>query len=103
LRCRFSGELGRFAVQRVASNADAAEESRQTLLGALLRPIERRSLWVGVDQRDGLALPRSDAFGADGGTRTRTALRPRDFKSLASTGFATSAFSARFFHTSPRK
>jgi hypothetical protein len=67
-----SGELGRFAVQRVASKADAAEESRQTLLGALLRPIERRSLWVGVDQRDALALPRSDAFGADGGTRTRT-------------------------------
>ena len=29
--------------------------------------------------------------GADGGGRTRTALRPRDFKSLASTGFATSA------------
>jgi hypothetical protein len=30
--------------------------------------------------------------GADGGGRTRTALRPRDFKSLASTGFATSAY-----------
>jgi hypothetical protein len=29
--------------------------------------------------------------GADGGGRTRTALRPRDFKSLASTSFATSA------------
>jgi hypothetical protein len=29
--------------------------------------------------------------GADGGGRTRTALWPRDFKSLASTGFATSA------------
>jgi hypothetical protein len=32
-----------------------------------------------------------DLIGADGGDRTRTALRPRDFKSLASTGFATSA------------
>ena len=31
------------------------------------------------------------AVGADGGGRTRTASRPRDFKSLASTGFATSA------------
>src|ERR1700722_21039563 len=36
--------------------------------------------------------------GADGGGRTRTALRPRDFKSLASTGFATSAWSALLSH-----
>ena len=36
--------------------------------------------------------------GADGGGRTRTALRPRDFKSLASTGFATSAWAGLLSH-----
>ena len=36
------------------------------------------------------------AHGADGGGRTRTALRPKDFKSFASTGFATSARAACF-------
>ena len=33
----------------------------------------------------------SESVGADGGTRTRTAFQPQDFKSRASTGFATSA------------
>lgn len=33
--------------------------------------------------------------GADGGTRTRTAFQPQDFKSRASTGFATSASAQR--------
>ena len=40
------------------------------------------------------AIERQPLFvcrGADGGGRTRTAVRPRDFKSLASTGSATSA------------
>ena len=36
------------------------------------------------------ASPLKD-HGADGGGRTRTASRPKDFKSFASTGFATSA------------
>ena len=33
-------------------------------------------------------------FGTRGGTRTLMAFRPRDFKSLASTGFATRAVGA---------
>ncbi len=42
------------------------------------------------------ALARREAIcvvidGADGGTRTRTAFQPRDFKSLVSTGSTTSA------------
>jgi hypothetical protein len=34
------------------------------------------------------------SVGADGGTRTRTPIREKDFKSSASTGFATSAQAA---------
>src|SRR3546814_13994535 len=41
-----------------------------------------------AEQRAG--RPRS-GLGADGGSRTRTPLRETDFKSAASTGFATSA------------
>ena len=52
-----SRELGRLPMQRVAREADDAEEPRQAFLGALLGPIERRSLRVRVDQRDALALP----------------------------------------------
>jgi hypothetical protein len=52
-----SRELGRLSMQSVARKADDAEEPRQTFLGALLRPVERRSLWVRVDQGDALALP----------------------------------------------
>jgi hypothetical protein len=54
-------------------------------------------------ERTGLLLFPRSLFGADGGGRTRTASRPRDFKSLASTGFATSAQTARFFHIFWRK
>jgi len=50
-----SGEFGRLAGQRVAREADDAEEPRHAFLGALLGPVERRSLRVGVDQRDALA------------------------------------------------
>ena len=51
-------ELRRFAMERVAREADDAEQPRQGPPGALLRPVERRALRVGVDQRDALALPR---------------------------------------------
>jgi hypothetical protein len=44
-------------MQRVARDADDTEEPRQAFLGALLGPVEGRSLRVGVDQRDALALP----------------------------------------------
>jgi hypothetical protein len=40
---------------------------------------------------EGRRLNRSAGFGAGGGTRTRTMLPSRDFKSLASTNSATSA------------
>ena len=52
-----SRELVRLVVQRVAREADDAEEPRHAFLGALLGPVERRSLRVRVDQRDALALP----------------------------------------------
>ena len=52
-----SRQFGRFSMQRVARETDDAEEPRHALLGALLGPVERRSLRVGVDQRDALPLP----------------------------------------------
>jgi hypothetical protein len=51
-----SREFGRLPMQRVAREADDAEEPRHAFLGALLGPVERRSR-VGVDQRDALPLP----------------------------------------------
>ena len=50
-------DLRRLAMERVARQADDAEQARQALLGALLGPVERRALRVGVDERDSLALP----------------------------------------------
>lgn len=49
--------LGGFPVQGVAGQADDAEQARQALAGALLRPVEGRALGIGVDQHDALALP----------------------------------------------
>src|SRR5690606_28088257 len=51
-----TGELRRFAMQRVACQADDTEEARQALAGALLRPIEGRALRVRVDEDDALSL-----------------------------------------------
>ena len=48
-------QLGRFPVQRVTRQADDAEQARQTLVLTLLRPVQRRALWVGVDQDDALS------------------------------------------------
>jgi len=50
-------QLRRFAVERVARQADDTEQPLQSLPAALLRPVECRSLWVGVDQRDALPMP----------------------------------------------
>ena len=49
-------ELGRLTMEGVARKADDAEESRRAFPGALLGPVERRALRVGVDQSDALAL-----------------------------------------------
>jgi hypothetical protein len=49
-------EVGGLTMEGVARKADDAEESRQAFPGALLRPIERRALRVGVDQGHALAL-----------------------------------------------
>ena len=43
-------------MEGVARKADDAEEPRQAFPGALLGPVERRALRVGVDQGDALAL-----------------------------------------------
>jgi hypothetical protein len=51
-----SREFGRLPMQRVARDADDSEAPRHAFLGALLGPVERRSLRVGVDQRDALDL-----------------------------------------------
>lgn len=50
-------QFGRFAVERIARQADDAEQTRQTLMCALLRPVERRALRVRVDQRNAAAAP----------------------------------------------
>ena len=51
-----AGELRRFPVQRVARQADDAEQARHGLLGALRGPVESRALRIGVDDRDALSL-----------------------------------------------
>src|SRR5690348_6291419 len=52
-----SGELGRLAMQRVARQADHAEQAVETAARTLLGPIEGRALRIGVDERDPLSLP----------------------------------------------
>src|SRR5579872_448508 len=52
-----TAELGGFAMQRVAREADDAEQAVMASACALLGPVERRALRVGVDQRDPLSLP----------------------------------------------
>ena len=51
-----AGELGCFAMQRIARQADDAEETRQAFAGALFGPVERRALRIGVDEDDALTL-----------------------------------------------
>src|SRR4051812_17348546 len=53
-----TGQLRCFAMQGIPSQADDTEQPLQPLPAALLRPVERRALWVGVDQRDALAAAR---------------------------------------------
>ena len=53
-----AGEFGRFAMQRVAGEADDAEQARRPAAAALLRPIEGRALRVGIDQCDALSASR---------------------------------------------
>jgi hypothetical protein len=48
-------QLGRLTVERVARQADDAEQARRVLAGALLRPVERRTLGVRIDERDPLS------------------------------------------------
>ncbi len=50
-------QLGRLTVERVARQADDAEQARRVLAGALRRPVERRTLGVRIDERDPLPLP----------------------------------------------
>ena len=52
-----AGQLGRFAMQRVARQADDAEQPRQPFPCPLLRPVERRALRIGVDQGDSFPFP----------------------------------------------
>ena len=52
-----AGHLRRLTVQRVARQADDAEQPREALPGALLGPVERRALRIGVDQGDSFPFP----------------------------------------------
>jgi hypothetical protein len=52
-----AGEFRRLAVQRVARQPDDAEQAWEALLRALLGPVERRALRIGVDQGDALSFP----------------------------------------------
>src|SRR6185437_3513094 len=51
-----TSKLRRFAVERVARQADDAEQTRVAASGALFGPIERRSLRVRVDEGHALSL-----------------------------------------------
>lgn len=44
-----------FQVQRLAGQADDAEQTGQARLGALFRPVERRTLRIVIDQADAFA------------------------------------------------
>ena len=63
------GDFGGFAVQSVAGEADNPEEPWKAFLGALLRPVERRPLWVSVNEDDPLAStsPRAGEMQSEGG------------------------------------
>ena len=63
------GDFGGFTVQSVAREADYPEEPWKAFLGALLRPVERRPLWVGVNEDDPLAStsPRPREMQSEGG------------------------------------
>ncbi len=50
-----AGQFRRFSVERVAGQADDTEQPLQPLPAALLGPVERRPLRIGVDQRDALS------------------------------------------------
>src|SRR2546422_2061061 len=92
MQARRAGTVARRATARSASPEPPASLNTEQALLALgflivARPAHAHSAQI---------LPAS-LSGADGGTRTRTGLPPRDFKSLASTGSATSAW-GRFYH-----
>ena len=50
-------QIRRFAMERVARQADDAEAARKVFTGELLGPVEGRALRVGVDQRDAIPAP----------------------------------------------
>ena len=58
-----AGELRCFTMERVAGQADDAEQPPQSFPAALLRPVERGPLRIGVDQRD--ALPAASPFASE--------------------------------------
>src|SRR3546814_17130569 len=51
-------QLGCFDVQGVTGEADHTEEPGQSFGGALLGPVARGTLGIGVDQQDAAPLPR---------------------------------------------
>src|SRR3546814_3392526 len=55
---RAARQLGCFDVQGVTGEADHTEEPGQSFGGALLGPVERGTLGIGVDQQDAAPLPR---------------------------------------------
>jgi hypothetical protein len=57
----FTRDLGRFTMQRIACKARHAEQAGQGFLGALLGPVKRRALRVGVNDDDALAVARPRA------------------------------------------
>src|SRR3546814_9629095 len=50
-----TGQFRRLVMQRVACETDHAEQPWQALRRALLRPVQRRALRIGIDQQDTLA------------------------------------------------
>lgn len=64
-----AGQLRCFLVQRLAGEAHGAEQPWQALLASALRPVQRRALWIGIEQDDMLSAQRqlaSDVRGERG-------------------------------------
>src|SRR3546814_8936165 len=51
-------QFWRFEMKGIACKSDNPEQPGQSLGGALLRPVQRRALWIGVDELDALAFAR---------------------------------------------
>lgn len=84
-----AGQFRRFMVQRIACETDDAEQPWQALRCALLRPVERRALRIGIDEQDTLACDSPLASQMERESRLSDAallIEQRDDHRVSSTG-----------------